>query len=88
VLRRQDGAGRKDAQAQQVGQIARVGLVAGVLEPVVFFDRRDVGQMYHEAGRLQAVDKPVPVVRGFDYDACQLGSPRGKERQNPCHVVR
>nr|WP_244896636.1 hypothetical protein [Paraburkholderia phenazinium] len=44
--------------------------------------------MYHEAGRLQAVDQPVPVVCGFDHDACQLSSPRGKERQNPYEVVR
>jgi len=88
VLRRQDGAGRKDAQAQQVGQVARVGLVTAVLEPIIFFYCGGVGQMDHEAGSLQAVDKPVPVVRGFDHDACQLGSPRGKERQNLCQVVR
>lgn len=71
-----------------MSQVARVGLVAGALEAVVFFDRRGVGQMYHETGRLQAVDKPVPVVSGFDYHACQLGPPRGKKRQNLCRAVR
>ena len=54
VLRRQDGAGRKDAQAQQVGQVARVGLVTAMLEPIVFLDRRGVGQMDHEAGARNA----------------------------------
>jgi hypothetical protein len=54
VLRRQNGAGRQDAQAQQVGKVARVGLVTAVLEPVVFLDRGGVGQMDDEAGGLQA----------------------------------
>ncbi|MEX3972047.1 hypothetical protein AB4Y37_15195 [Paraburkholderia caribensis] len=44
--------------------------------------------MNHVAGRLQAVDKPVPVERGFDHDAGHPGSPWGKERQDLRQVVR
>ncbi|MGF6852861.1 hypothetical protein OKW29_001747 [Paraburkholderia sp. CI3] len=84
----QDGACREYPQAQQVSQVARVGLIATVLEPIVFLDRGGVGQMHHKAGGLQAVDKPVPVIRRFDYDASQLGLPRGKERQDPGQIVR
>jgi hypothetical protein len=55
-----------------VGKVARVGLIATVLEAAVLLDRGGVGQMDHESGRLRTVDKPVPVVRRFDHDAGQL----------------
>jgi hypothetical protein len=64
-----------------MGQVTRIGLVTTVLEPIVLPDRRGVGQMDHETGRLWAVDEPVPVVRGFDHHAGQFDLPRGKDRQ-------
>ena len=75
VLDRQDGASGKNAQAQQVGEVTRVGLVTAVLQSIVFFDRCGVGQMDDKTSRLQTVDEPVPVVRGFDHDAGQIGLP-------------
>ncbi|MFM0341537.1 hypothetical protein [Paraburkholderia fungorum] len=36
-----------------VGKVARVGLVATVLEPTILLDRGGIGQMDHDAGQLE-----------------------------------
>lgn len=53
---------RQDAQSQQVRQVLRIGLVAAVLQSLVLLDRSGIGQMHVEAGFLQAIDQPIPVV--------------------------
>jgi hypothetical protein len=62
VLPRQDRACRQDTQSQQVGQVLRIGLIAAVLQSLVLLDRSGIGQMHVEAGVLQAIDQPIPVV--------------------------
>ena len=61
--------------------MTRIGFVAAVLEPVVFLDRRGVGQMHLEPRRLQTIDQPVPVEGRFDHHARQLLPPRQQESQ-------
>ena len=62
----------QDAQAQQVGQVTRIAVVVGILEPGIGLDRTGLGQVHDEAEFLQSVDQPVPVVGRLDHDAAQL----------------
>ena len=69
---RVDMPGGQDAQAQQVGQVAGVVEVPGVLEAVLLLDGAGVDQVNGKAGVLQAIDQPVPVVGGLDGNALNL----------------
>jgi hypothetical protein len=71
-----------------MSEVTRIGLIAAVLESIVFLDSRRIDEMHFEARFLQPVDKPVPVEGGFDHDASQLGSPWRKERKDFWQVVR
>lgn len=62
----------QDAQAQQMRQVARIGLVAAVLESGVLRHGRSIGQMYRVAVLFQAIDQPIPVVRRLHNDARHL----------------
>lgn len=50
------------ASMQLVRQLPGIGLIAAVLEAVVFLDGAGVGQLHHKSGFLQAINQPVPVV--------------------------
>jgi hypothetical protein len=66
LLWRQDGPCWEYPQAQQVSQVTCIGLISAVLQSVVFFDRRRIGEMHLEARFLQPVDKPVPIERPME----------------------
>jgi hypothetical protein len=87
LRRRQDGSRRQYPKSQQVGEVARIGFVAAVLESCVFLDRRGVGQMYLEARRLQAINQPVPVEGRFDDNAGHLFPPGHEQAKNLRQVV-
>jgi hypothetical protein len=70
---------RQDAESQLMGHMLRIGLIAAVLQSFILLDRRRVGEMQLEAGILQAIDQPIPVVGRLDHDACHLVAPA---RQN------
>jgi len=87
VLPRQDRTGRQDAQSQQVRKVLRIGLVAAVLQSFVLFDRRRVGEVHMEAGVLQSVDQPIPVVGRLDHHAGQFVLPPGQKARDLLDVV-
>ncbi|CAG9272918.1 hypothetical protein PUN4_740003 [Paraburkholderia unamae] len=61
-LRRENRAGRQYPESQQLGQVAGIRLVATVLKAIVLLDRRSIGQVHDEAGGLQPIHQPVPIV--------------------------
>jgi len=87
MFRRQDSAGWKDAQSQQVRQMAGIGFVAAVLQTIIFLDRVGVGEENPVASSLQAIDQPVPVERRLDHHTRQRCLPRQEKDQNLRQVV-
>ena len=65
----------------------RIGLVAAVLQSFVLLDRSGIGQMHVEAGVLQAIDQPIPVVGRLDHHAGQLVLPSSKKADDLRDVV-
>ena len=72
LLARIDVAGGQNAQAQQVGQVARIAEVAAVLQTALLLDSGSVDQVQSKTRVLQAIDQPVPVVGGLHRHAVQL----------------
>ena len=66
----------------------RICLVAAVLETVVLLDRSSIGEMHVEAGILQTIDQPIPVVSRLDHDAGQVVLPSSQKADNLRDVVR
>src|SRR5437667_12501543 len=66
----------------------RIRLVAAVLETVVLLDRSSIGEMHVEAGILQTIDQPIPVVSRLDHDAGQVVLPSSQKADNLRDVVR
>ena len=58
--------GGQDAQAHEFAQEVGVGHVVGMLEAVVLFHARRVGQHHGVALVFEAIDQPIPVVGGLD----------------------
>jgi hypothetical protein len=59
-----------------------------MLEPIVLFDRGGVGQVHAEAGILEPIDEPIPVVGRFDHDTRQLALPLAEEADDLREIVR
>ena len=71
-----------------MGQMLRIGLIAAVLQSFILLDRRRVGEMHLEAGVLQAIDQPIPVVGRLDHDAGQFVLPPSQKAHDLRNVVR
>jgi hypothetical protein len=69
LLRRANVAHRQYAKAPHLRQVNRIGLVAAVLESIVFLDHRDVCQMHFMARRYQTIGQ---VVRRFRDHAASI----------------
>jgi len=70
-----------------MGEVAGIGLVAAVLEPVVLLDGQGVHQMNLETLGHQPIDQPVPIESGFDRNTGDLLPPGGKNTDNLGKIV-
>jgi hypothetical protein len=70
------------AQAEYMGQPTRVGRGIRLLPPVVWWQRRRVGQRHPVSGCHQSLDEPVPGGGGRHHHTCEGGLRRGEGLQN------
>jgi hypothetical protein len=52
-------------------------VIIGILETAILLDRCGIGQMQVIARIHEAIDEPVPIIGGFDYQTLDVRMIRG-----------